>query len=269
MHAPVPIAVPRRQGHKGSRGGTMPVTTMIALVATMVATAFLSGIFGMAGGLILIGVLFALLPVPEAMSLHAVTQMASNGWRGVLWIKYVSWRAVAAYLGGCLIAFILWSLWRYVPDKATALLALGITPFLVRLVPATLRPDPQNFVHGGLFGAICMTLMLLTGVTGPILDTYFLGGGLERRQIIATKAICQVFGHGAKFVYFGGLVAEAASVDPLMAILAVAASIVGTSAAKPVLERLTDTQYRSWTTHIVTVIAGFYVAQGLYLLLAR
>lgn len=243
----------------------MPLTTMIALVATMVATAFLSGIFGMAGGLVLIGVLFLVLPLPDAMALHAVTQMASNGWRGVLWIKHVSWRAVAAYLGGCLIAFIAWSLVRYVPDKATALLALGLTPFLVRLVPANLKPDPQNFLHGGIFGAICMTLMLLTGVTGPILDTYFLGGGLERRQIIATKAICQVFGHGAKFIYFGGLVAGAASLDPLMAALAVAASIAGTTAAKPVLERLTDTQYRTWTTHIITVIAGFYVLQGLWL----
>lgn len=243
----------------------MPLTTMIALVATMVATAFLSGIFGMAGGLVLIGVLFLVLPLPDAMALHAVTQMASNGWRGVLWIKHVSWRAVAAYLGGCLIAFIAWSLVRYVPDKAIALLALGLTPFLVRLVPANLKPDPQNFLHGGIFGAICMTLMLLTGVTGPILDTYFLGGGLERRQIIATKAICQVFGHGAKFIYFGGLVAGAASLDPLMAVLAVAASIAGTTAAKPVLERLTDTQYRTWTTHIITVIAGFYVLQGLWL----
>ena len=245
----------------------MSAATMIALVATMLATAFLSGIFGMAGGLVLIGVLLALLPLPEAMALHAVTQMASNGWRGVLWIKYVSWRAVAAYLGGCLIAFTVWMLWRYVPEKPIALLALGITPFLVRLIPANLKPNPQSFVDGGMFGAICMTLMLLTGVTGPILDTYFLGGGLERRQIIATKAVCQVFGHGAKFIYFGGLVAQAASVDPLLAILAVLASIAGTTAAKPVLERLSDSQYRNWTTHIITVVAGFYIIQGAYLLL--
>ena len=68
----------------------MPIATMILLVVTMIATAFLSGIFGMAGGLVLIGVLFALMPVPEAMALHAVTQMASNGWRGALWIKHVS-----------------------------------------------------------------------------------------------------------------------------------------------------------------------------------
>ena len=247
----------------------MPIATMILLVVTMIATAFLSGIFGMAGGLVLIGVLFALMPVPEAMALHAVTQMASNGWRGALWIKHVSWRAVAAYLGGCVIAFAAWSMLRYVPSKPVALLALGVTPFLVRLMPRNLKPDPQNFLHGGIFGTICMTLMLLTGVTGPILDTYFLGGGLERRQIVATKGICQLFGHFAKFIYFGGLVSQGAAVDPLMAGLAVAASIVGTTAARPVLERLTDTQYRTWTWYIITVIAGFYICQGLYLLLTQ
>jgi uncharacterized protein len=241
---------------------------MVALVATMLATAFLSGIFGMAGGLILIGVLFALMSVPEAMALHAVTQMASNGWRGALWIKHVAWRPVAAYLGGCLIAFAVWSAWQYVPSKPVALLALGVTPFLVRLMPTNLKPDPRSFVHGGIFGAICMTLMLLTGVTGPILDTYFLGGGLERRQIVATKGICQVFGHFAKFVYFGGLVTQGAAIDPLMAGLAVAASIIGTTAARPVLERLTDTQYRRWTAHIITAVASFYICQGLYLMFA-
>jgi uncharacterized protein len=244
----------------------MSITTMLALAAAMVATAFLSGLFGMAGGLVLIGILLALLPLPEAMALHAVTQMASNGWRGVLWISHVSWRAVAAYLGGCLIAFAVWTAWRYVPSKPIALLTLGITPFLVQLIPPNLKPNPQNFFHGAVFGAICMTLMLLTGVTGPILDAYFIGGGLERRQVIATKAICQVFGHGAKFLYFGGLIAGAASVDPLMAALAIAASIAGTTAAKPILERLSDAQFRSWTSRIIAVIAGFYILQGLYLL---
>ena len=56
-----------------------------ALGLLMVATAFLSGLFGMAGGLILIGVLLTLMPLPTAMVLHAITQMASNGWRAFLW----------------------------------------------------------------------------------------------------------------------------------------------------------------------------------------
>ena len=72
-----------------------------ALGLLMVATAFLSGLFGMAGGLILIGVLLALMLPPTAMVLHAITQMASNGWRAFLWRSHIRWRPVCVYLIGC------------------------------------------------------------------------------------------------------------------------------------------------------------------------
>ena len=95
-----------------------------ALGALMVATAFLSGLFGMAGGMILIGVLLTIMPLPTAMVLHAVTQMASNGWRAFLWRAHIRWRPVFVYLIGCALALGLWSLTRYVPDKPVALLRI-------------------------------------------------------------------------------------------------------------------------------------------------
>lgn len=50
----------------GRRSGDFYVTPIMiaALGLLMVGTAFLSGLFGMAGGLILIGVLLALMPLP-------------------------------------------------------------------------------------------------------------------------------------------------------------------------------------------------------------
>jgi hypothetical protein len=240
----------------------MSMVFMAGLTATMVATAFLSGIFGMAGGLILMGVLLATLTLPEAMMLHAVTQMASNGWRGFLWIRYARVKPAAYFLTGSAIAFAVWSIWSYVPDKAVALVLLGASPFLVRLMPQNIQPDPNRLSHGILFGSLCMSLMLLAGVTGPLIDSYFLAGKFDRREMIATKALCQVASHGAKFVYFGGVVAGAASVEPMMAVLAVAASIVGTSLARPILERMSDIQYRTWATRIITVIALTYLARG-------
>jgi uncharacterized membrane protein YfcA len=221
----------------------------------------------MAGGLVLIGLLLALLPLPEAMALHAITQVASNGWRGLLWWRHVRWRAAVAFVTGSLIALAVWSIWRWVPSKPVALLLLGVTPFLVRLVPPALKPQPEDPLHGGSYGAICMTLMLLTGVSGPLLDTFFLGGGWNRKQIVATKAVCQVFAHATKLFYFSTVIDQAASVDPIMALLAVATSILGTSLARPVLERLSDSQYRTWATHIITLIACYYLAHGGWLLM--
>ena len=245
----------------------MTAALMLALCLTMLSTAFLSGVFGMAGGLILIGVLLTLLPLPEAMVLHAITQMASNGWRSLLWFRYVRWRSIGGFIAGCLLALGVWTVWRWVPTRPVAMIFLGVTPFLVRAMPARLRPDAENPVHGTAYGAACMTLMLLTGVSGPLIDTFFLGGGMDRRQIVATKAVVQVFGHAVKLLYFSAVIDQAASVDPVMAVLAVAMSMAGTSLARPVLDRLTDTQYRVWAGRIITAIAAYYIAHGTWLLI--
>ena len=239
--------------------------TIAILVAAMVGTAFLSGIFGMAGGLILVGILLAIMPLPEAMMLHGITQLASNGWRGAMWFRYVRWRPVAAYIAGCALAMVAWSFTRYVPGKPLALLLLGVTPFTIRLLPARFKPNPESNVQTATCGTVCMSLILLTGVSGPLVDTFFLGGKMDRREIVATKAICQMFGHLAKILYFGALIDQAASVDPLVAALAVAASMVGTTLAGSVLQAMTDKQFRAWANGLITVIASYYILQSAYL----
>ena len=60
-------------------------SNVAAVVAAVLGTSFLGGIFGMIGGLVLMGVLLLFLPVPAAMTLHAITQMTANGWRALVW----------------------------------------------------------------------------------------------------------------------------------------------------------------------------------------
>ena len=244
----------------------MAPLTILLLCLVMLGTSFLSGIFGMAGGLVLIGVLLALLPLPEAMALHAVTQMASNGWRGVLWRRHILWRPLLAVGAGFGLALLLWSLVGWVPDKPLALLALGITPFLVKLMPARLAPDPHNPAQGLAYGGVAMSLMLLTGVSGPLIDRFFLGGGLDRRQIVATKAAGQVLGHVLKLAYFSGLAGQTGDLDWRLALMGVACSMLGTTLARRVLEAMTDTQYRSWTDRLIGAVSGTYILYGGYLL---
>jgi len=239
-----------------------------ALGALMVATSFLSGLFGMAGGLILIGVLLAILPLPSAMVLHAVTQIASNGWRAVLWRAHIRWRPVAVYMIGCALALALWSLTRYVPDKPVALLLLGITPFMARLMPKGIKPNPDSLWQGTFYGSVCMGLMLMTGVSGPLMDTFFLGGNFGRRETVATKATCQVASHFTKLIYFGGIIDQAASLDPVLALVAVAASMLGTSLARRILEAMSDQQFRIWANRLITTVASYYILYGGWLMFA-
>jgi uncharacterized membrane protein YfcA len=237
-----------------------------ALGLLMVATAFLSGLFGMAGGLILIGVLLSLMPLPAAMVLHAVTQMASNGWRALLWRKHIRWRSAAVYLIGCAVALAVWSLTRYVPDKPVALLMLGITPFMARLLPKNIKPNPDSIWQGTVYGSICMGLMLMTGVSGPLLDTFFLGGDFGRREKVATKAACQVVSHFTKLIYFGGVIDQAAALDPVLAAVAITASMLGTTLARRILEGMTERQFWVWSMRLITTIGCYYIAYGSWLL---
>lgn len=246
----------------------MSPSLLLMLSLTILGTAFLSGIFGMAGGLILIGVLLVLLPLPEAMALHAVTQIASNAWRGLLWWRHVRWRAAASFLLGSAVVFAAWSVLRFVPDKPIALILLGLSPFLVRLLPTDLKPNPERLGHGLIYGGASMALMLLSGVSGPLIDSYFLGGNLDRRQIIATKAVCQIVSHTAKLVFFGSLIEQAAQISPIIAALAIVATLAGTAMARPILERLSEAEYRKWANRIVAAVGSVFLAQGLHLLLA-
>jgi len=245
----------------------MSLMLSAAVLSIMVATSFLSGIFGMAGGMVLIGLLLALLPVPEAMALHAVTQIASNGWRALLSVSHIRWRIVATYALGPLLALGVWSLILFVPPKPVALILLGVSPFLLKLLPRGIKADPEKPLHALVGGVASMSLMLLTGVAGPLLDAFFLSGKLDRRAVIATKAACQVLQHSLKLLYFGVLVPAAGVLDPVMAVAAVLASMVGTWAAKPVLETMSEATFRRWAGIIVTSMALFYIVQGTALLI--
>ncbi|MEO3474780.1 TSUP family transporter [Roseomonas sp. CAU 1739] len=240
-----------------------------ALILTMVGTSLLSGVFGMAGGLVLVGVLLVLLPVPDAMALHAVTQIASNGWRAMLWWRRIRPVPVVAHVVGCLVALGAWSLVLLVPDRGFALLLLGVSPFLAQALPAGIRPNPEKPLHGAIVGAISMSLMVLTGVSGPLLDRHFLGGAMDRREIVATKAACQTVGHALKLLYFGAMVADPGHIDPALAAMAVLASMTGTMLAKRLLDAMSDTTYRLWAGRIVAILGAFYIGQGSWLLLTE
>src|SRR5258708_10036369 len=119
-------------------------------------------------------------------------------------------------------------------------------------MPANIKPNPDSVWQGSLYGSICMGLMRMTGVSGPLLDPFFLGGNFGRREIVATKATCQVASHFTKLIYFGGIIDQAATLDPVLAGVAIAASMLGTSLARRILEAMSDAQFRTLANPLIT-----------------
>jgi len=246
---------------------TLPVLATIA-VATLV-TSFISGILGMAGGMILMGVLIALLPVPAAMMLHGITQFAANGWRAAMLRTSIDWRVFRGYALGSLAALAVFAGVQVVASKPVALLMLGCMPFVGLALPEKLHLNVERRGHSSACGAICTSLSLVAGVSGPVLDVFFIRSAMGRHAVVATKALTQSLTHLMKIAYFGGVVvATGGEVPPLAAALMVALAFTGTTLSRRVLERIDDARFRQWTRWTVTGIGCVYLASGA-LLLAR
>ena len=239
----------------------------LALIgATIVATSFISGIFGMAGGMILVGVLLVYFDVAAGMVLFSIIQFAANGWRALLWWRYVRWPIMLTYVAGALVAFAAMRTIAFVPDKATVYLALGLMPFLIEALPAAARPNIEWRGMPFVTGVLTTIVQFLSGVGGLFLDIFFQKSALDRKTTVATKAVTQTFSHVLRAVYFGSL-SGIAGIEPLWAIApALLLAVAGTSLAALVLARMTDVGFRQWTRRVIFAVSVVYLVRGAWLL---
>ena len=247
----------------------MPSVAILALLAvSALVTSFISGILGMAGGMILMGILLAVVPLPVAMMLHGITQLASNAWRALLWRREVDWRVFRGYLYGALAMTALFAVVKLVVSKPIALVVMGFTPFVTLALPERLHLNVERRGHSTACGVICTALSLTAGVSGPILDVFFVRSKMTRHAVVATKAATQSLSHILKIAYFGAFVAvEGGNVHPLLAAMMVALAVSGTSLSRHVLERMNDQSFRFWTRWTVMTLGLFYLVSGVAMLL--
>jgi len=246
--------------------------TLVALAIAALVTSFISGVFGMAGGMLLIGFLLVVLPVPVAMVFHGVIQIAANGWRAWLWRRHIKWPVVLKFGLGSVASLIVFSAFAFVPDKALVLLAVGLTPFAALAVPRRIAPDVERGGQAFLAGVIGGAMQLVAGITGPLLDIFYVRTGMTRQVNIATKSAAQVLGHITKVAYFGVLINSPAGRDLeqwLVMAYAACFAVLGTTLSRSVLDRLSDRQFYYWTRRMILAIGVVYVGQGVWLMASR
>lgn len=243
-----------------------PLTLALAGLSVL-ATSILSGVVGMAGGMILMGILLMLMPVTAAMVLHAVTQIASNGWRAFLWRGYIDWRIIAGYAAGSFAVFLVMKFVAVLPAKAVVYIGMGITPFIVLALPMRFVPEITRKGAPALCGAAVMFVQLLAGVAGNVLDVFFQRSGLDRKTVVATKAASQVLAHIQRAAFFGAF-AISGDIFPLWVYAgSIAIAMLGASLAAMILHRITDAHFRSWSRTIILAVSVVYLAKGVWLLL--
>ncbi|WP_293904915.1 sulfite exporter TauE/SafE family protein [Phenylobacterium sp.] len=243
----------------------MTLVTGAFIIAAAFLTAAISGVFGMAGGLMLKGALALVLPVSATFVAHGLLQLVANGWRAILHRQHVAWKIVGLFALGSFVAAGIAGLITVVPTTATLYLFMGLVPWLVWMPDRWLKLDARRPEQALLCGLSVTGVNLTAGVAGPFLDIFFVRTSLTRHQIVATKAATQVFSHLMKIAVYGAplLAVHGKGLPPLWVFaLAVPLSMLGTAAGGVVLNRLSDVNFKRYLRLILSVIAVVYLAQA-------
>ena len=245
-----------------------------AILLTVLVTAVISGVLGMAGGLMLMAVLASVLPVSGAMILHGAVQATSNGARFLFLRDRMLWSVLPWYGAGAALAVLLFVAIAFVPGPALVLLVVGSFPWIARLLPALRGLDVRNRHTAALCGLTVTGAQLLAGASGPLLDAFYLETKVDRRTIVATKAFTQTVGHIIKVGYYVWISTrvlpdvESIRLSPFLIaggmLLAVAGARIGTR----LLDRFDDRQFRRVTGPVILALGAICVAQGVRELLA-
>ena len=244
----------------------MSLLVIAIILGAALFTSFVSSIFGMLGGLLLMAVLITIMSTGSAMVLHGLIQFVSNSYRAFLNRKAIQWRIISVFLIGAIAALCSLAFVSFVPNEATVLIALGLLPFIAAGVPNRLALDISRPYMPMLVGLIVVPVNVLTGVGGPILDIFFQRVSLTRHQVVATKAVIQALAHTTKIIYFGILVSSTQNWPnaPLL-FCAFFFTVIGTNAGKHVLDNLNDKTFFAWTSGIVMATGGLILIRGLSL----
>lgn len=245
---------------------TFPLALFI--LASVLVTSLLSGVVGMAGGMVLMGALTWVMPVQHAMTLHATSQFFANGSRAFIHRSHIHMKSTKYYLLGLVVTFATFCIIIFVPNKIIVFGLLGLGPFLPLALPRKMKFDFTKPVQAFFCGILVTCFQLTAGVSGPILDMFFQKIAMTRHAVVATKAFTQTISHAIKFFYFTVIVPTALDAPlPLWIYLAIIpAAISGSHLAKHILNKLTDAQFYQATQRLLWSIGVVYLVKAALLM---
>ena len=230
-----------------------PFTLVIAAAAFLTAT--LSGIAGVGGGTILIGIFYAIGLAPaQAVPLHASVQLVSNASRTAAYFRSVEWRAIGWFLLGTVPApFLVAPFVAGVNPHIIELVLAGM--ILVSMLPSTndrgLLPLRWAYLLAGVLNG---SIGMFVGATGLFVGKLFLRPEWRKEPMIGTLALCQLVGHLMKIIAFASVGFDPLHQPELLWPLLIAV-ILGTMAGKQLNQRLSEEHFRKLVNGILLVMA--------------
>lgn len=247
------------------------MTVLILTIAALV-TSMISAILGMAGGMMLLAVMFCFMSHGDAIPTHAAVQIASNGTRVLSFLGNVDrsafGRFVLGMIPGSLVGMLLlWLLGEPQQSEPYLKTLVGVYILLATWLP-------KNEASGGssgawwdwpLMGLTAGTAALTVGAVGPLIAPLFARRGFVKERLIATKAVCQLSTHAMKipaFILLRDLdFGKLGGIALLMILMVIPGTLIGKRILKGIAERHFKIAFRAALTAAglkVLVIDGLY-----------
>ena len=197
---------------------------------------------GVFGGVLLLGIMAAVLPTAAVIPLHGVVQVGSNLGRAVVQRRNVDYPILAYFALGSLLGAYAGGRVAVALPETVLKVALGL--FILYLAwgprPRFARVAEPAYVAAGAVGAF---LTMFFGATGPFVAAVLATRRLGRHQVIGTHAAFMTVQHCLKIVVFGVLGFAFGPWVPLLAAM-IATGFLGTLAGTRLLKYLPETRFR-------------------------
>ena len=239
------------------------MTTYLAIISAVLLTSIISGIIGMAGGIILMAILVSLLSVSGAMIVHGFVQATSNGSRSWFLREHIQWQILPPYLIGAGIALSAFVSLTLVPNEALILICIGIFPWLARITPMLKGLNVNKIPTAISCGLVVTSAQLFAGASGPLLDVFYLNTRLTRHEIIATKALTQTIGHLLKLFYYGFIITVTEHLPIVFIACAMATAVIGARIGTRLVDRFSDEQFRDISGYVILALASVCLVTGM------
>lgn len=214
----------------------------IVLVIASFFTSALTSAMGLGGGVAMLAIMAAGLPVSSVLPAHGIVQMGSNLGRTVIQRQYVIWPLVLWFSIGSVIGIALGSpVAAYIPERgAKLLLAVFILWAVFGKKPPPSPPGKPYLIAGG---ALTSFATMIVGATGPLVAALLAAIGLTKQRLVASHATCLSIQHGLKILAFGVLGFAYAQWAFLLACM-IASGVLGTYAGTRLLDNMPERYFR-------------------------
>lgn len=238
-----------------------PLTLAIAACAFLTAT--LSGIAGIGGGTILIGIFYAIGLAPVvAVPLHAAVQLFANASRTLAYFRHVEWHAAGWFLLGGIPAPFLVAPLVATADVDVIRLLLAALILYSLMPPRPERKPPPAGLAFAFAGVLNGSVGMFVGATGLFVGRLFLRPEWRKETIVGTLALCQSLGHLLKILGYASVGFSAFAQAELLLPLALAV-IAGTFAGRRLHDYFSEAAFRRLFNGILLVLSLKLVWDGL------